>query len=309
MTQSTLSAALPQHTPEQKSKCPFCNDKQHSGYKTKHGAQKNEDVLRDNLKHSGQITSDPEVGNIYPFEGGGDNFEHWEAAAGMYEDHATRIAAAPHHIIPGDAVMSKVQALETWTTKSKGGKIKEDIGYSIDCTENGIFLPRYPDIFGTKKNYEITDAHGNKKKVSGPEYYGRGTWSELNPDIKKAIAYSIMCETNLQLHQTSHGAKYLSEPNKSYNKEARAACETLADYILAKQMACPVDEQKDEPFDPPYGAVQLINNESKKMRMRMSGGRIANWTTWCTRISEELTLDINSNKTRERTYFKIRKIY
>lgn len=306
--QSTLGVSVSVHTPEQEEKCPFCNDKKHKGYHTKHGALKDENVLRDNLKSDETITSDKSVGNIYPFSGAGDNFDYWEAEENVFEDHSTRIAAAPHHIIPGDAVMSKVPALETWTTQSKGNKIKEDIGYSIDCAKNGIFLPRYPDIFGTKKTHQVTRADGTTAMVDGPSYYGRGTWSALDPDEKKAIAFYIMCETNLQLHQTSHGAKYISDPNKSYNREAKDACVNLANFIKAKQMACPAGEQKSEPYDPPYGLVSLINSESDKLRRRMAGGRIKNWSTWCTRIAEQLTLALRKGTVKEVKFFKIHKV-
>ncbi|MFV9615437.1 MAG: hypothetical protein ACNYZG_05735 [Gammaproteobacteria bacterium] len=307
--QSTLGAAPNVHLPEEEEKCPFCNDKTHNGYRTVHGKMKDEGVLRTNLKSVGTITRDLRVGTIYPFSAAGDNFQHWQAEERVFEEHATRIAAAPHHIIPGDAVMSKVAALESWTTESKGSKIKEDIGYNIDGAKNGIFLPRYPDIFGTKRDFPKTESDGSVTKVTGPEYYGRGTWSELDPDEKKAIAYYIMCETGLQLHQTSHGAKYISDPNKNYNKEAKDACVNLAGFIKLKQMACPVDGQKDKPYDPPYGVVSLINTESDNIRKRMSGCRISNWTTWCTRISEQLTIDIKSKKVKETMSFKIRKVY
>ena len=144
--------------------------------------------------------------------------------------------------------------------------------------------------------------------MAGPDYYGRGTWRDVDPDEKRAIAYFIMLSTGLQLHQTAHAAKYTSDKTNSYNKEAKDACDTLASHMKEKQMACPVDGQSRKPYDPPYGLVRLINNESDYIRSRMSGGRISNWSTWCTRISEELTIDIRNKKVAETRRFKIHKV-
>ncbi|MFQ5503536.1 MAG: hypothetical protein ACE5F1_01925 [Planctomycetota bacterium] len=292
------------HPPDEEKKCPFCNDKNHKGYTTKHGALKDESVLRRNIQTSDDVTDD--IGTIYPLPGGSDNMKEWFAKPRVFEEDGTRIAAAPHHIIPGDAVMSKVPALEAWTTASKGGKVKEDIGYNIDGARNGIFLPRYPDIFGTK-TIEVPKPGGGTQRMEGRKYYGR-SWSELDGDEKKSVAYTIMCETGRQIHQTSHGAKYISDPNKSYNKEAADACSTLADFIKAKQLACPCDEQKAEPYDPPYDLVRLIDLESDKIRRRMTG-RVKRWSTWCTRLAEECTLDIGSGRIREVSRFGISRVY
>src|SRR5207247_2257042 len=157
------------------SKCPFCVERGLKHYHTKKGAQKDEGVLEDNLAADGTITSDKAVGAIYPFEGAGDKIKEWYVPPRTFEDRETRIKAAAHHLIPGDSAMAKVPDLEKWTTAQPAGEIKEDIGYSIDCAANGVFLPRYPDLFIEQPN---------PKGTIDPEATGRlggkyGIWSEL----------------------------------------------------------------------------------------------------------------------------------
>jgi len=40
----------------------------------------------------------------------------------------------------------------------------------------------------------------------------------------------------------------------------------------------------------------------------MAGGRIQNWSTWCTKISEELTLALRRGTIKEVKFFKIHKV-
>jgi hypothetical protein len=292
--QVALSAAppVPSTDPTHKDICDFCNDKTHTGYKTKHGALKDEGVLEKNLAADGTISSDPDGSPLYPLDGGGDKTKGWSVRAGVFEDVPTAIKAAAHHIIPGDAAMAKVPALEQWTTQSKGGVIKEDIGYSIDCAANGIFLPRYPDLFGTKHMPGLKGSDG--KGVEQREYYGR-SWSELAPREQEDIGYTIMAETSLQIHHTSHGAGYLRNPTMSYDKEARAACQALADRMAKQRPMC--DQQPAKPYDPPYGLVARINGESRKLRQNITGNP-KYWCSWVTRLADKFTQDLVAGRAR-----------
>jgi hypothetical protein len=203
------------------------------------------------------------------------------------------IPATPHHIIPGNGAMAKSK-VETWTRKSKG-KIKEDIGYNVDGAQNGIFLPRIPEIYFTNTmEVEDEDDPGTMIKVKMTDYYGTKKWGALADDKKTKIAYRIMVETELQFHQTSHGAGYLSAPNKSYDKEAIEACNTLADYMAAKAEPCP-QKKGDGKFNPPYSLVGMINKESAQIKRRITG-HPRGWKSWVTRLAERLTHDVASGK-------------
>src|SRR5262245_40929398 len=127
-------------------KCPFCREQKLLNYRTKYGEEKNETKLRSTLRTSKQVTNDK--GPILPFAGGNDKTEGWKADARVFEDFEVEMAAAPHHIIPGNTAM-KNSRVETWTRASKG-KIKQDIGYDIDGAPNGVFLPHLPEIYFTR---------------------------------------------------------------------------------------------------------------------------------------------------------------
>jgi hypothetical protein len=229
---------------------------------------------------------------VYPIPGAGDGTSHWLVREGVFEDVATRIEATPHHIIPGDAVMAKVPALEQWT-RASAGFIKEDIGYNIDGAPNGIFLPRYPDLFGTKE-MTFTDAHGTEQTKQMREYYGK-TWSALSDRDKTNIAYAIMTETHLQLHHTSHGAIYLGTRNRTYNKDATDACQKVADLVVARQLKCPDNSAK--PYDPPYDVVHWINSESYRLRIKITGNP-KHWTAWVTRLANRFTLELRAARVK-----------
>lgn len=293
-----IAVAVPSSDPRHKDECPFCNDKNHRGYTTKHGALKDEEVLKRNLAADGVVDSDGGK-KVYPIAGGSDKTKGWRVRAGVFEDVSTAINAAPHHIIPGDAAMAKVRALEQWTTASKGGLIKEDIGYSIDGAPNGIFLPRYPDLFGTKYVPGKVDAHG--KGVEFRAYYGR-SWAELSPREQRDIAYAIMSETFLQIHHTSHGAGYIANREVSYDKEARFLCGRVADFVAAQRPLC--DQQSAKPYDPPYGLVPLINRQSLRLKLRITG-RPNLWSSWVTRLADAFTQELLAGTVRVVSKFGI----
>ena len=191
--------------------CPFCSEKKYKGYKTKHGELKEERVLASNLRSTEDITSDKKVGNVYPLPGGNDNTIGWQAKPGVFEDFAVKLAAAPHHIIPGKASMAPSQ-VETWTREEKG-KIKEDIGYNIDCARNGVFLPHLPEIYWTK--------HKPGTLTPMARFYGQ-TWRDLSLSSKESVGFMVMGETMRQMHYTDHDDPYVHVDNETtYDDECK----------------------------------------------------------------------------------------
>jgi hypothetical protein len=273
------------------SECPFCKQKQYLGYKTKHGALKDEGVLRRNLRSSGTITDD--VGPIYPLQGAGDRTTGWEAKAGVLEDFSVELAAAPHHIIPGDASMEPSR-LETWTCSDKGGKIKEDIGYNIDCAENGIFLPHLPEIYFTRH------APGTKQPMA--KYYGQ-TWRKLSDSAKGSIGDLVMIETMLQMHYTDHSAPYAHvDPDMNYDDECKKECNDLADLmeLFADNAQC---ADSDGKLPPPYELVVRINAASSEVRGRITGFP-RNWRSWVSTLAQDLTHKLRQQEAAPRMRFR-----
>jgi len=259
--------------------CPFCKEDKLLDYKTKHGELKDEGVLRTNLRSSAQITSDKAVGSIYPLPGGNDRTTGWEAKAGVLEDFAVKFAAAPHHIVPGDAAMEPSR-VETWTCADKGGKIKQDIGYNIDCAQNGIFLPHLPEIYFTRH------APGSKTPMS--KFYGQ-TWKDLSESAKGSIGDVVMSETQLQMHYTDHSAPYAHvNPDMNYDDECTKECNDLADLmqLFADNAKCKDDT--DDKLRPPYPLVHMLNGISADVRIRITGFPYQ-WRSWVSTLAQDLT--------------------
>lgn len=275
--------------------CPFCQEENYLGYKTKHGALKDEGVLRRNLRTDQSVTD--KIGPIYPLPGGNDHTTGWEAKAGVLEDFPVKLAAAPHHIIPGDASMEPSR-VEQWTCADKGGRIKEDIGYNIDCAQNGIFLPHLPEIYFTR--------HAPDTKTPMAKHYGQ-TWTQLSGGAKGSIGELVMSETMLQMHYTDHSAAYAHvNPDMNYDDECKAECNLLADLMrnFAANAKC---QDSDGKLRPPYPLVRMINGASDTVRGRITGFPYQ-WSSWVSTLAQDLThqlrQDPNAPRSRMRNLIK-----
>jgi hypothetical protein len=256
--------------------CPFCSNDELLGYKTKNGDLKDEKVLGSNLASTADITSDKAVGNVFPLSGGGDSTTGWEAEPGVLEDFAVKLAAAPHHIIPGKAAMAPSR-LEKWTMA--GDKIKEDIGYSIDCAQNGIFLPHLPEIYWTR--------HVKKTKTPMAQFYGQ-TWAGLSDSAKSTIGDVVMGETSLQMHYTDHDDPYVHVDNDTnYDDECKRECNELADLMQLFEINAKCKDS-DGKLNPPYGLVHMINARSTAVRLRITGFP-SRWTSWVSPLAQGFT--------------------
>jgi hypothetical protein len=281
--------------------CPFCEGKdelQLRNYKTKHGALKEEDVLGHNLGASGTITADRgknNVGNVYPLSGGDQPHDGWTIREQVLMEFEVWMKATPHHLIPGKASM-RGSRLENWTREDQG-KIKQDIGYSIDCAQNGIWLPYLPSIYTIKHV---------SKTVKQPmnTYYGT-RWEPLHSDAKHDIAYMIMSETWLQFHYTDHDAPYHHiDSTENYDGNAQARCNLLADVMETFwKDKCP-KAKDDDKFFPPYGLVERINLQSEYMKQRITG-KPSYWREWVTDLAQDFTHDLLSETVKLSSRFFI----
>lgn len=266
--------------------CVFCAEwpRELKGYKTKHGLLKDEDDLAESLRSNAkELTTDKKVGPVYPLPGGSDPTMGWVAKAGALEEFEVEIGATPHHIIPGKASMAKSR-LEQWTRAEKG-KIKEDIGYSIDCARNGVFLPKLPDLYGTKHKVP---------GVTMAQFYGQ-TWRALSPTSKEGVGFLVMKDTWLQLHYTDHSKPYKTSPTMNYDKETRLECDQLAHLAERFRIVCERSKDDDGKRYPPYSLVHLINQKSDFFRMRITG-RPDQWKSWVSTLAEDLSMAVRQGR-------------
>ena len=71
----------------------------------------------------------------------------------------------PHHLLPGNACWPKT-ALKKWIDEKHEGLVRSDIGYNVNCYENGIDLPSSNAM--------------------------RGSWTGKTPDFQKQYAFAAM---------------------------------------------------------------------------------------------------------------------
>jgi hypothetical protein len=255
---------------------------------TKKGELKDERVLGKNLASADPVYHDDAVGPVYPCEGGDQPHKGWEVEAGYINDIPIPviIPPAPHHLIPGKAAMAESN-IENWTCSDRG-EIKEDIGYNIDCAQNGIWLPHLPHVYFTRKNPETNERFCD-------EY---GKWSELSDAEQFQAGLFVMCELRLQMHYTDHDDPYVHVDNdKNYDGEAKARCNLLADLIVDFwAQKCPESSDEKEPFFyPPYGLVDRLNIQSDYLRKRITGDP-RRWKDWVSPLAQDVTARVKRRK-------------
>lgn len=264
--------------------CPFCETQKFHGYKTKHGAQKDEKALAKNLASDEEITSEDGVGNVFPQSGGGDKTIGWEARAEVFESFPVKLKATPHHLLPGKAAM-KPSRVEKFTREAKG-KILEDVGYNIDGPKNGVFLPHLPEIYWTR--------HKDGKPMS--KFYWQ-TWSGLSYGSKRSIGFVVMTETGRQMHYTDHDDPYIHVDNDTcYDDEAKKECNQVADFFQQRAIIAGCKDAKKK-LRPPYVAVTLLNQKSEKLKRQISGSALY-WESWVSSLAQELTAELKKLRLR-----------
>lgn len=161
----------------------------------------------------------------------------------MPEGEETRIVAAAHHLLPGNASVKKANSIHkymVWKNRNPC-KFKRQIGYDINAAENGIWLPG---------NYAV-------RKESK---FGKN-WSSFGDPFKDGYAQAAMKSSGgLQFHD-AHPA-YSSNVERTLNDVGRKL-----DAMWVDRSKCPVcGKDRDGQNDPPYGLVGRLNRLSYEHR-------------------------------------------
>jgi len=166
-----------------------------------------------------------------------------------------------HHLIPGTekvapksatSVMSG-HAIEKWIVK--GDKIDRDSGYSINNSDNGVWLPSAPKA--CKKNR----ANPKPDRPWASDAKAKKNPAALTPDEKTEIALYAMMKGKGQFHYGQH--KVLDEEGKHYTyaKEVKDRLTALEDYVAQWSTVCLCDEEQTTPPSPPFKPTWKINEK------------------------------------------------
>jgi hypothetical protein len=125
----------------------------------------------------------------------------------------------PHHLLPGGACWPKT-ALKKWIDKKEKSLVQTDIGYNVNCYENGIDLPSSNAM--------------------------RGNWTTQTPDFQKKYAFAAMDADAVrrQFHD-SHKA-YSEFAIKVLNKIAAK----LDAQVQSGKVGCDADDCPAKPGKP-----------------------------------------------------------
>jgi hypothetical protein len=214
--------------------CPFCPGEKEGPYKTYPGKANNSKKLATIMDKPSLLTS--EQTNCRPKNGR----EKRKPAPIYRHKEFGDYSCEAHHAISGNQIM-KGQAIEEWILE---GKIESDTGYSINNSDNGVWLPSVPEKY-------------------------KGSWGSLPPDRKLTVAKAPMEAAKGQFHKGPHD---ITDPEDTYGdyhstyvKEGQRLLQQLNDNIVKWTGACFLCKKKDPdkgPFHPPYKINAALDSVS-----------------------------------------------
>lgn len=153
------------------------------------------------------------------------------------------VVPAAHHLIPGGGSLNKVPALTAFL--KKGAKIRADVGYDVNCRENGIWLPG---------SYGVNVNTGGQK------------WSNYGPQNDYAVA--AMKRAGAQFH----------DAHPTYNERLKTTLRAIANRMVVNHpVTCPgCGEKVSDKARPPYGIVGRLAAVSRRHRAFLDGP-VRNW--------------------------------
>lgn len=172
-----------------------------------------------------------------------------------------------HHLIPGKQDLLKSEGasqvmnghpIEDWIKKS--GKIKKDTGYSINNSDNGVWLASAPS--SVKKTRGFKPATPWER-----EDHPNPNPNALTTAQKNEIADYAMTHGAGQFHYGKHAINDDEGSAPSYPKVVHERLTNLADNMLAWSKVCPLCAEK--PSDPPYDPSWKVNGYLDAIAMQI----------------------------------------
>lgn len=250
---------------ETNNECPFCpppeeNEKKFTTYA---GIAKSENKLKD-------IMADPSI-----LESKDSGARPKKGESNQQQPSSTKLQPVPplehpifkaytyeaHHLIPGKEKVAPNSTtevmnghpIEKWIIE--GDKIDRDTGYSINNSDNGVWLPSAP--LNCKKNR----ANPKPERPWASEAKAKNDPSALNLDEKNEVAIYAMNKGAGQFHYGQH--KVLNEEgiHYTYAKEVKDRLTALEKEFAAWSLVCLCDKEQSNPPDPPFKPTWKINEK------------------------------------------------
>lgn len=169
-------------------------------------------------------------------------YPSWQITCPHTEETVDVIPGA-HHCIPGNASLKKAEGLLEFMRKDGPYSHVSDIGYDVNNSSNGVWLPG---------NYGV-------RKGKGP-YMKK--WSEMKTisRFQDEYAFRAMETAGVQFH----------DAHPDYSDRVLDTLEKIAGK-LENNGKCPICNDKLEKQRPPYGLVGRLNYVSGQYRRLLTG--------------------------------------
>jgi len=253
MTELLEKFSTPAKLEENKEECPFCpGDKK--GYKTYAGVENCSKLLKRIMKNPEKLLDlqpgcEPKQGDAkpQPLHNKKPNKREAFCDDGSYGYYSYQA----HHLISGNQIM-KGHEIEDWIRKSPANEIEEDTGYSINNSDNGLWLPSMPRCFYSKKRPR--------------------NWIDLSDDEKLEIAEKPMLAGEGQFHLGSHNIvdqdDIEEKHSRSYVKVGKKELKKICDYVLLWKQSCYLcntGQNNGPPYKPPYKVNKYLDHASQEL--------------------------------------------
>lgn len=173
---------------------------------------------------------------------------------GVQEEHLLKYNA--HHLIPADASWPKAKILLKWM--NKGDRIRSDVGYDVNCSENGISLPSSDAKHGPWSSF--AERFQTSYAFAAIEYQANAGVRQFHDGHKAYSEFVVKCLKKI-------GAKLEQRYRKSRQRKMPVGCD---------KNDCPTRNCKNVPLPPPVGVIARVNEVSR----RLSSGLIGDPSKW-----------------------------
>ena len=172
------------------------------------------------------------------------------------------------------------QPIEKWILKSD--KSASDSGYTINNSDNGVWLPSIPTDHKKRKGYKpFVPWESVAKTKKNP--------SALQPDIKKQIAEYVMLKGEGQFHNGNH--KIVDErqgPHYTYAMTVSERLSALEKFIREWDKACCCKDKKT-PAEPTWKINEKLDLVSKWIEIDIKSSPPSSWTYFVSGYARDLT--------------------
>jgi hypothetical protein len=185
------------------------------------------------------------------------------------------LSVAAHHLIPGEASLP-VSTVAKYIWESEG-TIEFDIGYDVDGSENGAWLPTHQSMSGKMGSRQTLVVHDEEDPAPT-----RGmSWAELSERAREregsAAAYSeYFLPSYTQQAMRLIGGQF-HDAHETYSNWVVDKLNDIATRIDTKIENCPKCKNANGKKSPPYLLVFRLNALSATMRSLVMGRPRRSW--------------------------------